>query len=107
MNNNIELNQLDQKNNIVMQLQNLRNMNNILYWVSLLIQDTPNSKPRLISISDGYTNFDDAIKAIKNSRNNYRTLSAWIDIYDENMNVFTIYHECFVNAIGTVYTKNI
>ena len=73
-----------------------------LYWVSLLIQDTENSKPWLSSMSSGCTSFEEAMETIKRGRNNYRVLCAWIDTFDENDNKSTVFHECYVNAIGNV-----
>ena len=73
-----------------------------LYWVSLLIQDTENSKPWLLAMSSGCTSFKEAINMIKKGRSNYRVLCAWIDTFDERENKSTVFHECYVNAIGTV-----
>ena len=73
-----------------------------LYWVSLLIQDTENSKPWLSAISNGYISLEEAMKTIERGRSNYRVLSAWIDIFDEGGNKSTVFHECYVNAIGNV-----
>lgn len=73
-----------------------------LYWVSLLIQDTEHSKPWVCAMTDGYINFEEAIKVIKKGRKRYRVLCAWIDSFDENGNKSTEFHECYVNAIGRV-----
>lgn len=73
-----------------------------LYWTSLLIQDTENSKPWLCSMTGGYTSLEEAMKTIQESKNNYRILCAWIDTFDENGNKSTVFHECYVNAIGHI-----
>lgn len=73
-----------------------------LYWVSLLIQDKENTKPWLCAMSDGCISLEGAIKIIEKGRSNYRVLSAWIDIFDESGNKSTVFHECYVNAIGNV-----
>lgn len=73
-----------------------------LYWVSLLIQDTENSKPYLCAMSDGCINLVEAMKIIERSRNNYRVLCAWIDVFDKNGNKSTVFHKCYVNAIGNI-----
>ena len=73
-----------------------------LYWVSLLIQDTENSKPWLSSMSSGCTSLEEAMKTIKRGRSNYRVLCAWIDTFDKNNDKSTVFHECYVNAIGNV-----
>lgn len=67
-----------------------------LYWVSLLIQDTENSKPWLCAMSSGCTSFEDAMKTIKSGRSNYRVLCAWIDTFDKYGNKSTVFHECYV-----------
>lgn len=72
-----------------------------LYWVSLLIQDTENSKPWLCAMSNGCVSLEEAMKTIERGRNDYRVLSAWIDIFDGG-NKFTVFHKCYVNAIGNV-----
>lgn len=73
-----------------------------LYWASFLIQETGDSRPWLCSSSSGCTSLGEAMETIDRGRNNYRVLSAWIDTYDENGDKTTVFHECYVNAIGTV-----
>lgn len=53
-------------------------------------------------MTDGCISFDGAMKLIKKGKSNYRTLCAWIDTFDESGNKSTIFHECYVNAIGNV-----
>lgn len=72
-----------------------------LYWVSLLIQDTENSKPWLSAMSSGCVNLEEAMETIERGRGNYRVLSAWIDTFDDD-NKSTVFHECYVDAIGNV-----
>lgn len=36
-----------------------------LYWVSLLIQDTENSKPWLCAMSSGCVNLEEAMKTVE------------------------------------------
>lgn len=73
-----------------------------LYWVSLIIQDTENSKPWLSAISSGCVSLEEAMETIKRERDNYRVLCAWIDIFDENNYKSTVFHECYVDTIGNV-----
>ena len=73
-----------------------------LYWVSLIIQDTENSKPWLSAISSGCVSLEEAMETIKRERDNYRVLCAWIDIFDENNYKSTVFHESYVDAIGNV-----
>jgi hypothetical protein len=73
-----------------------------LYWVSLIIQDAENSKPWLSAMSSGCVNLKEAMEAIERGRDNYRVLCAWIDTFDENNHKSTVFHECYVDAIGNV-----
>lgn len=75
-----------------------------LYWVSLLIQDTENSKPWLCSMSDGCLSLTKAIECVVNGRKSYRVLSAWIDTFDENNVKTTVFNKCYINALGTIET---
>ena len=82
-----------------------RNLNYDNYWVSLLIQDDEKSKPYLISMTDSVLYLKDAMEIIERGRNNYRVLSAWIDVFDENNAKITIFHECYVNVVVKVERK--
>ena len=75
------------------------------YWVSLLIQYDEKSKPYLISMTDSAPHLKDAMEIIERERNNYRVLSAWVDVFDENNAKITIFHECYVNVVGKVERK--
>jgi hypothetical protein len=35
-------------------------------------------------------------------RHNFDVLSAWIDFIDENDNKTTVFHDCYVNALGDI-----
>ena len=72
------------------------------YWVSLLIQDNENSKPWLSAMTNSCSSMDEAKKTIYRGRKNFRVLSAWIDTFDKNNNKSTVFHECYVDAIGHV-----
>ena len=73
-----------------------------LYWVSLLIQDSENSKPWLCAMTDGCISIEGAMELIKKCRKNYRVLSAWIDTFDKGNHKTTILHECYINALGNI-----
>lgn len=73
-----------------------------LYWVSLLIQNKENTKPWLCAMSDGCISLEGAIAIVEKSKQNYRVLSAWIDTFDTNDHKTTVFHECYVNAIGNI-----
>lgn len=60
------------------------------YWVSLLIQDDEESKPYLISMTDSAPHLKDAMEIIERGRNNYRVLSAWVDVFDKKNAKVTI-----------------
>lgn len=78
-------------------------MSNVeLYWVSLLVQDTENSKPWLCSMTNGCLSLDEAVGVINKGKSNYRVLSAWIDTFDNNNAKITVFHECYINAMGTI-----
>lgn len=87
----------------IYQLKRDLNCNN--YWVSLLIQDDEKSKPYLISMTDSTPHLKDAIEIIERGRKNYRVLSAWVDVFDENNTKITMFHECYVNVVGKVERK--
>lgn len=82
-----------------------RDLNYDNYWVSLLIQDDEKSKPYLISMMDSVLHLKDAMEIIERGRNNYRVLSAWVDVFYENNTKITMLHECYVNVVGKVERK--
>lgn len=82
-----------------------RDLNYDNYWVSLLIQDDEKSKPYLISMTDSAPHLKDAMEIIERGRNNYRVLSAWVDVFDKNNVKITMFHECYVNVVGKVERK--
>jgi len=53
-------------------------------------------------MSDGCISFEEAIKIIEKGKQNYRILSAWVDTFDTNNQKVTVFHECYVNAIGNI-----
>ena len=71
-----------------------------LYWVSLLIQDSENSQPWLCAMTDSCISMKEAMDDVNKGRENYRVLSAWIDTFDEDNKKTTVFHECYVDAIG-------
>ena len=75
------------------------------YFVSLLIQDDEKSKPYLISMTDSAPHLKDAMEIIERGRNNYRVLSAWVDVFDKNNAKITMFHECYLNVVGKVERK--
>lgn len=75
-----------------------------LYWVSYIDNDC--GKPALVAISSGCTDLEEAKDCIKTIRYNHTVLSAWIDVFDENNNKTTVFHECYINALGCIDVPN-
>lgn len=73
------------------------------YWVSLLIQDNEHSEPWLAAMTDSCISMKEAMDTVNKGRENYRVLSAWIDTFDEDNKKTTVFHECYVDAIGKVH----
>ena len=71
-----------------------------LYFASAIIQG--NSKPHLIAMNTGEISQEKAERIITAMRQSYCVLSAWIDSFDENNKKETVFHECYVDAFGTV-----
>ena len=74
-----------------------------LYWVSLLIQDNEHSEPWLAAMTDSCISMKEAMDDVNKGRENYRVLSGWIDTFDEDNKKTTVFHECYVDAIGKVH----
>lgn len=75
------------------------------YWISLLVQNDENSRPYFISMTNSVPHLKDAMEIIERGRNNYRVLSAWVDVFDENNAKITMFHECYVDVIENVERK--
>lgn len=73
------------------------------YWVFLLIQDNEHSEPWLAAMTDSCISMKEAMDDVNKGRENYRVLSAWIDTFDEDNKKTTVFHECYVDAIGKVH----
>lgn len=71
-----------------------------LYWVSAIIQNKDDRKPRLRAMSEGELSVDKAMRVIDRLKENHTVLSAWIDAFDENGIKETVYHDCYINAFG-------
>lgn len=67
-----------------------------MFWVSVIIQDEGNTKPWLCAISTAQNTLEQAKNVIEHKRNSHNVLSAWIDIFDENDNKQTVFHECYM-----------
>jgi hypothetical protein len=55
----------------------------------------------LSAVTGYYSTKSEAISVIEKARTNFRVISAWIDVYDEDGKE-TVYHECYVNSVGIV-----
>lgn len=72
------------------------------YWVSVIIQDESDKRAWLSAMSDSVLSIDKAMETIDKARKNYTVLSAWVDTFDENNTKQTVFHECYVDALGYV-----
>lgn len=73
-----------------------------LYWVSCIIFDKGDRAPWKCSAYSSVTSYEEAMKLIDTYRKNHSVLSAWVDIFDSDMNKYTVFHECYVDALGNI-----
>lgn len=73
----------------------------IQYWVSFIMTDN-NSNTVSIGLSNSFSTIEAAKRAITKQRENYTVLSAWIDEVRGYSAKTTVFHECYVNAIGSI-----
>lgn len=73
-----------------------------LYWVSAIVQNDGDRKPWLLSMYDGQLSIEEAMKVVAKVKENYRTLSVWVDSFDESKTKHTVFHECYINVFGDV-----
>jgi len=74
-----------------------------LYWVSAIVQNQGDKKPWLLAINDGKINLKMATEIVNHVKENNTVLSIWIDEIDKNDIKQTVFHECYIDAFGTVY----
>ena len=72
------------------------------YWVSAIVQNEEDKRAWLSSKYESVHSMEEAMRVIKFARENFTVLSAWIDIFDDVGEKKTIFHECYVNALGMV-----
>ena len=72
------------------------------YWVSEIVQNEEDKRAWLSSMQESALSMEEAMRAIEFARENFTVLSAWIDIFDNAGNKKTVFHECYVNALGFV-----
>lgn len=77
-------------------------MSKKIYWVSVIMLDKTNNRPISLALGDCVTDIETAKEIIKRARNNYTIYSAWINTINENEEKQTVFHECYVNAIGVI-----
>lgn len=73
-----------------------------LYQVSAIIQNEYNPKPWLYTTGKEELNLSKIIEVVDYIRERNTALSMWIDVYDEDNNKQTIFHECYVNCFGQI-----
>lgn len=71
-----------------------------VYWVSVIMLDETNNRPISLAMGDCVTDIETAKDIIQRTRKNYTVYSAWVDTTDENGEKQTVFHECYVNALG-------
>ena len=72
----------------------------MLYWVSYISND--NLTPKLVACSVGCMSLVEAIENIRTIRHQHIVLSAWIDTFEECDKKTTVFHKCYINAIGKI-----
>lgn len=77
----------------------------MLYWVSAIIQNKGNVKPTLLALNDGYPSLEAAMRDVVHIKNDNTVLSMWVDAFDKDNNKQTVFHECYLDAFGTVWSK--
>lgn len=77
------------------------------YWVSAIIQDKTDFRPWLCSMDTAELSVEDALVVIGNLIKDHTVLSAWIDLYDNGNERQTVFHECYINALGNVKEASI
>lgn len=75
---------------------------NKVYWVTAILLDEVNQRPMSLVIGDCTSSIEEAKSIIQCARSNYTVYSAWVDTLNENKEKITVFHECYVNALGMV-----
>ena len=73
-----------------------------LYWVSAIIQNKEDKKPWLCSMYNGQASLEKALEVVAHTKEIHTVLSVWIDLFDEDMNKQTVFHECYIDCLGNV-----
>lgn len=72
------------------------------YWVSAIIQDEGDRKPWLLSLNDCQLSLEEAMKVVAKVKENYRTLSVWVDMFTPNDEKKVVFHECYIDVFGNI-----
>lgn len=81
-----------------------KNKNTTLYWVSAIIQNKEDKKPSLLALNDGYPTLEAAKDVVTHIKQDNTVLSVWVDAFDKDNNKQTVFHECYIDAFGTVWS---
>ena len=73
-----------------------------LYWVSAIIQNEADKKPKLIAMNTAELSLEEAIRVVSDVKSHNTVLSVWVDVFDENSTKQTVFHECYINAFGDI-----
>lgn len=74
-----------------------------LYWVSAIVQNQTDKKPRLLAMNEGELSLEKAMEIVARVKENHMVLSVWIDVFDENNSKQTVFHECYIDAFGDIW----
>lgn len=77
----------------------------VFYWVSTIVQNEGDEKPSLLALNDGYPTLEAAMEIVTRIKNDNTVLSVWVDAFDKDNNKQTVFHECYLDAFGTVWSK--
>ena len=78
-----------------------------LYWVSAIVQNKGDQKPWLLAMSEGELSLEKATEVVARIKEDHTVLSAWVDLFDENDCKQTVFHECYIDAFGTVWPAEV
>ena len=73
-----------------------------LYWVSAIVQNKSDIKPRLLAMNEGELSIEKAMEVVSRIKRNNTVLSVWVDVFGDNYDQQTVFHECYIDAFGDV-----
>lgn len=73
------------------------------FWVSAIVQNAGSLKPSLLALNDGYPSLEAAMEVVDHIKEDNTVLSVWVDAFDKDNNKETVFHECYIDAFGTIW----